>query len=416
MSFCGLDFGTSNSAIGVVNQYDVAMIPLESGDTLMRTAIFIDDQDKAFLYGREGVNAYLDGDEGRLMLSIKSVLGTPLMHEKTNVFNKMVPFTNIIGMFIYEVKERAQQACGHDITDVVLGRPVRFNDDNDELDTQAENALREVAEKQGFKNIEFQLEPIAAAKAFQSNHHIEGNLLIVDIGGGTSDFTILTSNTSNDRENFEILGTSGIHIGGTNLDQVLALNKVMPEFGMNSLMRAMNGTDINIPSSWFHQLATWHEINRLYSPTTIKNIQHALLSALDKKRTSRLINVLEGKHGHRILEDVEHCKMRLSDSDKTEISLDTIEAGLNIEVGKAEFEHAIDPTLSSVRDKINELIRQCGLHNDNIDYVFYTGGTTLIPMVQNTINHMLPNAKVLTGDMLHSVGIGLTLDAKDKFL
>ena len=415
MSFCGLDFGTSNSAIGVVNQDEVAMIPLESGDSLMRTAIFIDDEDKAFLYGREGVNAYLDGDEGRLMLSIKSVLGTPLMHEKTNVLNKMMPFTNIIGLFISEVKERAQQACGHDITDVVLGRPVRFNDDNDELDTQAENALREVAEKQGFKNIEFQLEPIAAAKAFQSNHHIEGNLLIIDIGGGTSDFTILTSNTPNVRENFEVLGTSGIHIGGTNLDQVLALNKVMPELGMNSLMRAMNGTDINIPSSWFHQLATWHEINRLYAPTTIKNIQYALLSALDKKRASRLINVLEGKHGHRILEDVEHCKIRLSDSDKTEISLDTIEAGLNIEVGKAEFEQAIDPTISSVRDKINELIRQCGLHNDNIDYVFYTGGTTLIPMVQNTINHMLPNAKVLTGDMLHSVGIGLTLDAKDKF-
>jgi len=416
MSFCGFDFGTSNSAIGVINNDEVAMIPLESGESLIRTAIFIDEEEKAFLYGREGVNCYLDGYHGRLMLSIKSVLGTPLMHEKTHVLNEMVPFTRIIGLFIAEVKRRAEQVCGHDITDVVLGRPVRFNDDNDKLDTKAEGALREAAEKQGFKNIEFQLEPIAAAKAFQSNHNIDGNLLIVDIGGGTSDFTILTSNVSNPGEDFDVLGTSGIHIGGTNLDQVLALDKVMPELGMNSLMRAMNGTEITIPSSWFRQLSKWHEINQLYHPATIKSIQHTLLSALDKKRTDRLFKVLEGQHGHRILEDVEQCKRRLSDSDRTAISLDIIEEGLNIEVGKGEFEQAVGATISTVRDKINELVIQCGLRNENIDYVFYTGGTTLIPMVQNTINHMLPNSKALTGDMLHSVGIGLTLDAKEKFM
>jgi len=415
MSFCGFDFGTSNSAMGIINQDEVAMIPLETDESLMRTAIFIDEEEKDFLYGREGVNAYLDGDEGRLMLSVKSVLGTPLIHEKTHVLNEMVPFTNIIGLFMSEVKRRAQQYCGYDITDVVLGRPVRFNDDNDELDKQAENALREVAEKQGFKNIEFQLEPIAAAKAFKSNNAIEGHLLIVDIGGGTSDFTILTSHTSNPREDFKVLGTSGIHIGGTNLDQVLALNKVMPELGMNTLMRTLNGSDITIPTTWFYQLSTWHEINRLYAPTKIKSIQDALVSAQDKQRTDRLINVLNGKHGHRLLENVEQCKRYLSDSDSVLMSLDTIESGLNIEVGKGEFEKAIVPTIAAIRDKINEIILQCGLRNDEIDYVFYTGGTTLIPMVQNSINQMLPNAKALTGDMLHSVGIGLTLDAKEKF-
>jgi hypothetical chaperone protein len=123
MSFCGLDFGTSNSALGIVNHDELAMIPLESDDTLIRTAIFINDEEKAFLYGREGVNSYLDGDQGRLMLSIKSVLGTPLMHEKTHVLNEMVPFTSIIGLFISEVKKRAEQYCGNDITDVVLGAP-----------------------------------------------------------------------------------------------------------------------------------------------------------------------------------------------------------------------------------------------------------------------------------------------------
>lgn len=415
MSFCGFDFGTSNSAIGVVNNAEVEMVPLESGQSLIRTAIFIDEEEREFLFGNEAVKAYLDGYEGRLMQSIKSVLGTPLMHEKTNVLNEMVPFSSIIGLFMAEAKKRAEQYCGHNITDVVLGRPVRFNDDDDELDAEAENVLREVATKQGFRNIEFQLEPIAAAKAFQSNHDIEGNLLIVDIGGGTSDFTILAPDSSSTERDYKVLGTSGIHIGGTNLDQALALGKVMPELGMNSLMRTMNGTDITIPSMWFHQLSTWHEINGLYQPTMIKSIQQSLLSAHDEQRTNRLIKVLKRQYGHRILEDVEQCKRRLSESDHATIPLDEIESGLNIAVNKGDFEQVIEPVIDSVKDKIAELVTQCGLSNDRIDHVFYTGGTTLIPMVQQTINRMFPNSQALTGDMLHSVGIGLTLDAKERF-
>ena len=415
MSFCGFDFGTSNSAIGVVNNDEVVMVPLESGNSLIRTAIFIDQEERELLFGSEAVEAYLNGHEGRLMQSIKSVLGTPLMHEKTNVLNEMIPFPNIIGLFIAEAKKRAEQYCGHELSDIVLGRPVRFNDNDDELDVEAENILRKVATNQGFKNIEFQLEPIAAAKAFQSNHDIEGKLLIVDVGGGTSDFTLLASDTSNSVQGYQVLGTSGIHIGGTNIDQVLAFKKIMPELGMNTLMQSMNGTNITIPSTWFHQLSTWHEINGLYQPEIIKSIQHSLVSALDTKRTNRLIKVLKMQYGHRILEDVEHGKRHLSESDRTTVSLEEIENGLHIEVNKREFERIIEPAIASIRDNVDELVSNCGLRNDSIDFVFYTGGTTLIPMVQHTINMMFPNSQALTGDMLHSVGIGLTLDAEEKF-
>ncbi len=415
MSFCGFDFGTSNSAIGVVNGDKVAMVPLECGNSLMRTAIFIDEEERGFLFGSEAVSAYLNGYEGRLMQSIKSVLGTPLMHEKTNVLNEMLPFSSIIGLFIGEAKKLAEKYCGHEIADVVLGRPVRFNDNDDELDAEAENLLREVAADQGFKNIEFQLEPIAAAKAFQSNHHIEGNLLIVDIGGGTSDFTLLASDPSNSARGYRLLGTSGIHIGGTNIDQVLALNKIMPELGMNTLMQSMNGTKITIPSMWFHQLSTWHEINGLYQPATIKSIQHSLASAVDTERTDRLITVLKRQYGHHILEDVEYSKRQLSQSEIATISLEEIERDLHIEVNKREFEKIIEPVIVSVREKIEGLVSDCGLRNESINFVFYTGGTTLISMVQRTINTMFPNSRALTGDMLHSVGIGLTLDAKERF-
>jgi len=123
MSFCGFDFGTSNSAIGVVSNGEVVMVPLESGNSLIRTAIFIDSEERGLLFGSEAVAAYLNGYEGRLMQSIKSVLGTPLMHEKTNVLNEMIPFPSIIGLFIAEAKKRAEQYCGHELSDIVLGRP-----------------------------------------------------------------------------------------------------------------------------------------------------------------------------------------------------------------------------------------------------------------------------------------------------
>ena len=415
MSFCGFDFGTSNSVIGVMNDDQVKMVPLESGSSLIRTAIFIDEEERELLFGSVAVEAYLNGYEGRLMQSIKSVLGTPLMREKTNVLNEMMPFTSLIGLFIAEAKRRAERYCGHEITDVVLGRPVRFNDDDDELDTQAEALLRETASNQGFRNIEFQLEPIAAARAFQANHNINGNLLIVDIGGGTSDFTLLSADVENHAGDYRILGTSGIHIGGTNIDQALALNKIMPELGMNSLMRAMNGSEITLPSMWFHKLSTWHEINGLYQPSVIKGIEQSLLTALDTTRTRRLIKVLQRQYGHRILEDVEQSKRRLSELAVTAISLEEVESGLTIEVGRGEFEQAIEPTIATVRDKIDELVKACGLRNETIDFIFYTGGTTLIPLVQQTINSMFPNSRALTGDMLHSVGIGLTLEAKERF-
>ncbi len=415
MSFCGFDFGTSNSVIGIWRDDEVAVVPLEGDNTLIRTAIFIDEEERRLLFGGEAVAAYLNGYEGRLMQSIKSVLGTPLMHEQTNVLNEMVPFSSIIGLFIAEARRRAERHSGRAITKVVMGRPVRFNDHDDDLDAQAEVALREVATTQGFEHIAFQLEPIAAARAFQANHELEGRLLIVDIGGGTSDFTLLTSDSSATGGDYRVLGTSGIHIGGTNLDQALALNKLMPELGMNTLMRSMNGSEITLPSMWFHQLSTWHEINGLYQPATIKRIEHALASALDSQRTERLIKVLKMQYGHRILEKVEHCKRQLSDSALAVVSLDEVEAGLRIEVGKQEFERIIEPLIAPIRDKLATLVSQCSLRADDVDYIFYTGGTTLIPMVQRSINAMFPNAQALTGDMLHSVGMGLTLDARERF-
>ena len=347
-SFCGFDFGTSNSTIGIWNSNQVDMVPLDGSSKVIRSAIFIDHEDKSIYFGEKAVSHYLDGVEGRLMQSIKSVLGTSLMNEKTMIFNEMKSFSEILGYFIKELKYRAESYQGKEIDSVVLGRPVRFNDDDDKLDQKAEDTLINIAINQGFKNVEFQYEPVAAAIAFQ-RQKIKGEIaLIVDIGGGTSDFTIIKMSSKNNHASTEILATNGIHIEGTNFDQQLAYTKVMPVLGLNSTLRAVNGSDISLPITWFRTLSTWHQINSLYNKLTVNKIINVLATANNKKLTNRLIDVLTNKYGHEILEKVEIGKKNLSTTNDTPLDL-------------------------------------------------------------------FPNAKPATADMLCSVGIGLTLDAMNKY-
>ncbi len=217
--YCGLDFGTSNSTLGVFKHNQAELVPLEAdGSHAIRSAIFMNEEDRQIHFGKRAMADYLAHEEGRLLIAIKSVLGSPLMNEQTRVFNRMVPFTQLPGYFIKHLKNQAEQHAGHELENVVMGRPVHFDDDNPEIDKKAEDTLAAIARAQGFKNIVFQYEPIAAATAFkQSNPGKYG--IIVDIGGGTSDFTILRIGNQASHGKDDILASAGVHIGGTDIDR-----------------------------------------------------------------------------------------------------------------------------------------------------------------------------------------------------
>src|ERR1700735_3542983 len=233
MSICGLDFGTSNTTLGTIEGHTPVLAALETGETTIPSAIFY-EVDGAVLIGRKAVEAYVEGAPGRLMRSLKSVLGTSLIEETTRLGRERTSFRDVIAYYLGAVKRRAEQAAGRELRDVVHGRPVHFVDNAPDADHRAEQALREIAREIGFDEVTFQFEPIAAALDYERQISAEQVALIADIGGGTSDFSIVRLGPRRhgkaDRA-ADILANDGVRIGGTDFDQKLSLGVGLPVFG-----------------------------------------------------------------------------------------------------------------------------------------------------------------------------------------
>jgi hypothetical protein len=238
---CGIDFGTSNSTVGWIRPGEETLIALEDDKITLPSVVFFNFEERRPVYGRLALHEYLENYEGRLMRSLKSLLGSKLIKHDTSVLGTAMPFTDLLALFIGQLKSRAEANAGREFEEVVLGRPVFFVDDDPMADQEAENTLVDVARKIGFKDISFQYEPIAAAFDYESTIQKEELVLIVDIGGGTSDFSLVRLSPDrrhNDNRQSDILATGGVHIGGTDFDKQLSLNGMMPLFGYGSRMKS----------------------------------------------------------------------------------------------------------------------------------------------------------------------------------
>lgn len=241
-----------------------SLIALEDDKITLPSVVFFNMEERRPVYGRLALHEYLEGYEGRLMRSLKSLLGSKLIKHDTSVLGTAMPFKDLLALFIGELKKRAEHTAGREFEQVVLGRPVHFVDDDAQADQEAEDTLAEVARKIGFKDVSFQFEPIAAAFDYESTIKDEELVLIVDIGGGTSDFSLVRlspERRQHDDRQQDILATGGVHIGGTDFDKQLSLQGVMPLFGYGSRMKS----GAYMPTSHHMNLATWHTINAVYS-------------------------------------------------------------------------------------------------------------------------------------------------------
>lgn len=416
-TFCGFDFGTSNSTLGTINNQQPVLAHIPPHGSVVRSAIFFDAEKKHYVFGQEGVRQYMGGCTGRLLMSLKSVLGSSLMHEKTMINQQRISFADILGFFIRYMKTQAEASIQEQLTHVVMGRPVRFHDQDDKIDAQAQKTLEDIAKAQGFEEVQFQYEPIAAALAYESELKKEKLALIIDLGGGTSDFTIIrlspTRHQEMDRQS-DVLANHGIHIGGTDFDRLLSLKEVMPYFGLNTLMRGTTGL-IDLPSSYFHSLTTWHTINDLYKPKVVAELKLLLASCVEKDKFQRLIRLIEQRQGHQLLNDVEQVKVNLSRVKETEMALAYIEQALTILLSRDGFESAIAQFVESLQTTIVQTLDQAGVQSKAIDSVFFTGGSTQIPCIYQMITDLFPQSEMIRGDVYGSVGYGLTLDAMRRF-
>src|SRR5215467_14526816 len=329
MNACGLDFGTSNSAIGVVRNGRPVLAAVEGEATLIPSAVFFDFETRGrILFGAEGIAAYMGRTEGRLMRALKSILGSPLIDETTALGRRKVALTDVVELFIRHLKAKAEDYNGAAIDAVVHGRPVRFVDGDDKADAKAQGALQTIAKRVGFRNVEFVYEPIAAAYHYEETATREEIVLIADIGGGTSDFTVLRIGPErrilSDRTN-DILANAGVRVGGTDFDTLLSLDAVMPALGLGTQLIKK---DLPMPRAFYFELATWATINFAYTHRNERQVHALVADSREPEKTSRLLRTLHNRLGHRIAFSVEDAKIALSDRENVGIDLGFIEGGL----------------------------------------------------------------------------------------
>ena len=411
---CGIDFGTSNSTVGWSRPGQAALLALEDGKPTLPSVIFFHAEDAHVSYGRAGLADYLEGHEGRLMRSLKSLLGTAMMDEHTEVAGRAVPFKTLLARFIGELKQRAESAAGREFTRAVLGRPVFFVDDDPAADRRAQDTLEAVARQAGLRDIAFQYEPIAAAFDYESQTAREELVLVVDIGGGTSDFTLIRvgpGRAGRAERRDDILATSGVHIGGTDFDRALSLGSIMPGLGMGSLLK--NGREM--PSSPYFNLATWHTINQVYTRKAWAQLAELHRDAADRPKVERLQSLVRERAGHWLALQVEAAKICLSNADTARIDIGRIAAGESVTLHRHELDQAINGLVASVEQTVARLLADAGVLAADIDTVFFTGGSSGVPLLRRRVLALVPQARCVEGDRFGSIGAGLALDAQRKF-
>ena len=390
------------------------MLPLEDGKVTLPSVIFFHAEDIHASYGRAALADYLSGHEGRLMRSLKSLLGTSMIDEHTELNGRALPFRKLLEQFIGELKRRAEQAAGHQFSRAVLGRPVFFVDDDPNADQLAEKTLRDIAHAVGFKEVAFQFEPIAAAFDYESQIAREELVLVADIGGGTSDFSLIRLSPQRalktDRRD-DILATGGVHIGGTDFDKYLSLAGVMPMLGMGSLLASGR----EMPSAQYFNLATWHTINASYGRKAWAEILDMRRHAAEKDKLDRLLNLVRHRSGHWLAMQVEAAKITLSDAATAEIELGRIEPDQSLLLTREGFGDAIGHLAARVENTVQALMQDAGVKASHIDTVFFTGGSSSVPLLREKLSALLPDAQRGEGDLFGSIGVGLALDAKRKF-
>jgi len=403
----GIDFGTSNTAAAVMRDGKPQLIELAPGHTSFPTTFFFDYETRKTLMGHAANQALLDGDDGRFMRALKRVLGTPLMHQPRQILNARVTFVDIIARFLRHIKTRAEAETGLSFTHAISGRPVVFHGTNDPREAQAEADLHACYIAAGFERVTFVSEPEAAAIAGGTPEQDGALGLIVDIGGGTSDFSVFRA-----RDNgVEILANHGVRIGGTDFDRAINIDRVMPLLGKGGMLRKTMGAGTTpVPTAIFNDLATWEKIPFLYTVQNQRLVDEMAGLALEPEKLGRFASVLEHELGHDIAFAVERGKIAANGGDEQAvITLDLVEKGLAAAIPATALNSVLAPYAATLATTAQETLAHAGVDACQIDRVIYVGGSSLMTMVTQTMQAEFPNAGHSFSEVFSAVAHGLAM-------
>ncbi len=443
----GFDYGTSNCAMGYRGDTGLQLLPLQGPDApfvpsalyaverefitenVVRslhdnsTQLHLAEQRSTLLniarlkhreagsrpeethvyIGESALDLYLQQpDEGYFIKSPKSFLGATGLSDDAIAF-----FEDVVTWMMQQLTERAQSVLQQPLTQTVIGRPVNFQGANADLSNQqAIGILTTAANRAGFTDVEFMVEPVAAGMAFEQTLHQNQRVLVVDIGGGTSDCALLQMGPDH-RDRFDrghdILGHTGERIGGNDLDIQLAFRDLMPHFGQGTMLK--NG--LPMPAHPYWLAVAVNDVNlqtEFYKPATLRELQQLLIDSTDKKLFNRFMRLRQNQQNYQLVRSAEIAKIELSDNPQTGIDLGFIEPGLIIEITQASFEKATVAIVERMMALLQEVTSQA---DTPPDCVFITGGSAKSPMIRQAVKQQLGSLPIFDGDDFGSVAAGL---------
>lgn len=402
-----IDFGTSNSAAAMVQDGRVHRLAIETDAETVPTAVFFPLDKSPMRIGADAAVALIGGEEGRYMRALKSVLGTSLFHEQRTIGGRRRTLADIVTAFLVEVKARAEAAAGRSFTRVLSGRPVHFHTADLARDAKAEADLRGCYIAAGFTDVSFMFEPEAAALATHGLGQPGELGLIVDIGGGTSDFSVFQTEAGRVR----ILASHGIRLGGTDFDQAVSMAHAMPRLGYGAeLRREMGPGLLPVPNHLYVELATWAKIPFLYTPDTRAEVAKMVKLAVKPRLLRRLSTVLSSELGHELAFAVEHGKINANAGrEGARIRMDKIEADLAVPISQASLNASLDRYRDALREAAAETCDMAGVGPQAIGTVILVGGSSLMGMVAEVVQGLCPKAALQNSEPFTAVVDGLAL-------
>jgi hypothetical chaperone protein len=406
MAYVGIDFGTTNSAVGIADDTGVRLVPL--GDASYWRTVLYFEPGGGLTGGGPAIARYLETEgEGRLVQSIKSHLASASF-SRTSIFGRRWLLEDMIAAYLRLVRAASPIDLG---TRCVIGRPVRYwgAEDADD-DARAVARMRDALAKAGFSDVVFEYEPVGAAARYRAGLDHDELIVVADFGGGTTDFSAIRVGP----RATEVLATGGIGVSGDAFDARIIDAVVAPALGRGTRYRDEMGGEAPVPAWLYGHLRRWHYLSFLKEESTMRLLARVSQGAVDPLRIGRLVRIVEDDLGLALHRAVEGAKVRLSARDAEIIAL---AAGVDVElaVSRGDFEAWLAPDLDAIDGVLDDMCARAGISPRDVDRVFATGGSSLVPAVRARLAARFDADRIVGGEELTSVAWGLAARAREVF-
>jgi hypothetical chaperone protein len=422
----GIDFGTTNSSVALAASGAVELVrfPRRGGETeSFRSVLYMERTRQSghlrigSFTGPAAIEHYLDAEKkGRLIQSLKSYLSSSNL-TGTEILGRHFSFEDLISRILTDLRLNAERQFGTEIRYAMVGRPVRFVGAETEADEEfAVSRLRRAFELAGYEKIDFAMEPVAAAYAYESTLDHDELILIGDFGGGTSDFSLLRVGPgirARGRRPEDLLGNSGLGLAGDAFDARIVRKLVSPALGAGTLLHPASKMLPAVPAWIYSNLERWHYLSFLRTRNVTEILKSARARAMEPDKIEALIMLVDEDLGFQLHQAVQRLKFELSNTEAAEFRFIDGTLELRKQVTRAEFEGWIADDLAAIENCVDGLFTQTSVPRLEVDRVFLTGGTSFVPAVRRIFESRFGADRVRSGNEFTSVARGLALRAAE---